>query len=178
MLSDNEIRAYINAGVIILRRGGPQGARLLDHQFQPISVDLHLGSSIIREPWDGGLNELVQLGDGESIHLDAGERILATTLEWIGLPNHLAARIEGVSSMARRGIINQLAPLIPAGFNGEITLEIQNTNPVGVCLKPGAKIGQLTFEQLSSPAARPYGHPALNSKYQDQSGATAPRDQD
>jgi dCTP deaminase len=39
-------------------------------------------------------------------------------------------------------------------------------------LKPGMKICQLTFEQLTSPAERPYGHPELGSHYQGQSGPT------
>lgn len=32
------------------------------------------------------------------------------------------------------------------------------------------RIGQLSFMQMDAPAVRPYGHPALNSKYQGQSG--------
>jgi dCTP deaminase len=37
------------------------------------------------------------------------------------------------------------------------------------------KIGQLSFMRMDAPAERPYGHPALNSKYQGQSGPVASR---
>ena len=177
MLSDRDIRAYIDRGALIVRKGGVLGDRLSDHQFQPNSIDIHLGRSFICQPWPGGKNEMRTCDEKGGILLSPGERILATTLEWVGLPNFLAARIEGVSTQARRGIINQLAPLIPAGFQGEITLEIQNTNPVPVMLVPGEKIGQLTFELLTTPAERPYGHPDLRSKYQHQQGATSPREE-
>jgi len=43
-----------------------------------------------------------------------------------------------------------------------------------VALTPGMRISQLTFTELSSPAARPYGA-ERGSKYQGQSGPQASR---
>jgi dCTP deaminase len=176
MLSDESIRHWIKKGELVVcyrHEEGEEPEPLRDDQFQPNSIDVHLDTTFILNPWrdDGG--EPVRLALGDEIELAPYERLLGATREWIKIPNWLAARIEGVSSAARRGLINQLAPLIPAGFEGVITLEIQNTNPVPIKLRAGEKIGQLTFEVLSSPVLRPYGHPDLKSKYQGQDQATA-----
>lgn len=187
MLSDRDIRRLMADGELVMRRAS--GRPLDDVQFQPNSIDVHLGRTFVINPWDKEYKHTYELGgdkvvcqpgpielpEGATLMLAPGQFVLATTDEWIELSAALAARIEGVSSMARAGIINQIAPLIPAGFKGNITLEVYNATPVPVPLRVGAKIGQITIESLSSPALRPYGHEDLKSKYQGQSGATTAR---
>ena len=44
---------------------------------------------------------------------------------------------------------------------------------IAILLRTGMKVAQLVFQKLDKPAERPYGHPDLKSKYQNQAGATA-----
>lgn len=173
VLSDRDIRKHLKQGEIVLLTRDVHGNRapIRPEQIQPNSVDVYLSNVFVRYPWEGDSEP----EEYESLELEPYERLLGSTIEWIELPDFITARIEGVSSQARRGIINQLAPVIPAGFRGEITLEIQNTNMIPIRLCAGEKIGQILFSYLSSPAERPYGHPELGSRYQAQEGATPMR---
>lgn len=85
------------------------------------------------------------------------EFIIAQTLERIRLPNDLAARIEGKSSLARLGLaVHQTAPTVLAGFEGTLTLEMHNVGPFEILLSPGMAIAQLIVERLGQPASRGY----------------------
>ena len=44
-----------------------------------------------------------------------------------------------------------------------------------ILLRPGMKVAQIVFQRMDRAAERPYGHPALGSKYQGQTGAVASR---
>lgn len=102
-----------------------------------------------------------------------GQFLLASTVEKVFIPHDLAGHIHGKSSIGRRGVaVHITAGLVDAGFEGEVTLEMTNNSSYVFWLKPGMKICQITFEQLTSPAEHPYGHPAVNSHYQGQSGPT------
>lgn len=90
---------------------------------------------------------------GERFELKPGAFVLGYTLEKVSLPNYLAARIEGRSSMARLGVsIHQTAPTVQANFIGQLRLEISNVGPYTVLLEPGTRFCQLIVEKLSSPA--------------------------
>lgn len=98
--------------------------------------------------------------------------VLGSTLENFKLPNDLAARLDGRSSLGRLGLITHAtAGWIDPGFHGNITLEITNFGKLPIMLHIGMRIGQLIFYQLSSPAEIPYNLRKL-SKYHDQKGAT------
>ena len=83
--------------------------------------------------------------------------ILAWTAEYVELPikSRIAARIEGKSSLARLGIgVHVTAPIIHAGFKGQIRLEMINHGLFPVRLRRGMKICQLCFETtLGTPVA-------------------------
>lgn len=90
---------------------------------------------------------------GERFELKPGAFVLGYTLEKVSLPNYLAARVEGRSSMARLGVsIHQTAPTVQANFSGQLRLEISNVGPYTVLLEPGTRFCQLIVEKLSSPA--------------------------
>ena len=102
--------------------------------------------------------------------LQPGRFILGLTRERIELPigSHLAARVEGRSTLARLGIgIHITAPPIHAGFRGRITLEITNQGGIPIRLCPGLRICQLIFEQV-------YGTPSadMTGIFQDQQTVT------
>jgi dCTP deaminase len=89
--------------------------------------------------------------------MERGAFVLATTFERIRLPNHLAARVEGKSSLARLGIsVHFTAPKIDPGWQGPITLELYNLGAFVVELKPKMEICALIIERLGKPARQGY----------------------
>lgn len=91
------------------------------------------------------------------------------------LPDDLAGRLEGKSSLGRLGLLtHSTAGFIDPGFSGgHITLELSNVANLPITLWPGMKIGQLCLIRLSSPAEHPpYGSAKVGSKYQGQRGPT------
>ncbi|NBW73752.1 MAG: dCTP deaminase, partial [Microbacteriaceae bacterium] len=114
--------------------------------------------------------------DDEAFILHPGEFVLASTYEVITLPDDIAGRLEGKSSLGRLGLLtHSTAGFIDPGFSGHITLELSNVANLPVKLYPGMKIGQLCFFQLSSASETPYGSAKYNSRYQGQRGPTASR---
>lgn len=95
--------------------------------------------------------------DGEAFTLHPGEFILAMTKEEITMPDDLAGRLEGRSSIGRLGVVvHSTAATIDAGFRGHITLELANMGRIPVMLYPGMRICSVSFEELTSPAEVPY----------------------
>jgi len=121
------------------------------------------------------LTELVEIGD-EPFILHPGEFVLGSTLERIRLPDDLVARLEGKSSLGRLGLlIHSTAGFIDPGWDGHVTLELSNVANLPITIYRGMKIGQLSFMELSEPAASPYGSDGIGSKYQGQRGPTPSR---
>lgn len=180
LLSDSDIRQHINSGHI--------GIDPLDKaMIQPSSYDVCLDSSFRIFENHGhthidprieqrNLATLFRVADDEAYVLHPGEFVLGSTVETVAMPDDLAARLEGKSSLGRLGlVVHSTAGFIDPGFEGTITLELSNINTLPIKLWPGMAIGQLCFFQLSSPAVYPYGSEANGSKYQNQHGPTASR---
>lgn len=151
-----------------------------DEAFQPASVDLRLGKEFAYFP---DHTQMVDLADrkvdmerttiprhGGGYRLEPGGFVLGTTVETVHLGSGVVGRVEGKSSLGRLGITAHVtAGFIDPGFKGQITLEIFNASPNTVVLPPDIYICQLSFSACE-PAMRPYGHPGLKSRYQDQKG--------
>ena len=179
VLSDRTIARLIDEGRIGI---DPYDESLL----QPSSVDVRVDRYFrvfhnarypfidVREPQED-LTELVE-ADSEPFILHPGEFVLGSTLERIRLPDDLVARLEGKSSLGRLGLlIHSTAGFIDPGWDGHVTLELSNVANLPITIYHAMKIGQLSFMQLSEPAAAPYGAGALGSKYQGQRGPTPSR---
>lgn len=180
MLSDRDIRLAMTPAKMSPRLRHREPLRIVpppvDEAFQPASVDLRLGNEFIywtgRSPRDYDKHKITK----DNFLLKQGQFILATTLEYVEIPNWLAAQVDGKSTLGRQGImVHVTAGFIDPGFKGMITLEIKNVGYETVSLNTGDKICQLILHQLSSPALRPYGHEDLKSRYQFQSGVTEAR---
>jgi dCTP deaminase len=118
----------------------------------------------------------VEVAHEEPFVLHPGEFVLGSTLEVVTLPDDLASRLEGKSSLGRLGLITHAtAGFIDPGFSGHITLELSNVANLPITLWPGMKIGQLCVFRLSSPAEHPYGSERYGSRYQGQRGPTPSR---
>ena len=122
------------------------------------------------------LTRLVEVKSDEPFVLHPGEFVLGATYELVTLPDDIAARFEGKSSLGRLGLLtHSTAGFIDPGFSGHVTLELSNVATLPITLWPGMKIGQLCFFRLSSPAEHPYGSQRYGSRYQGQRGPTASR---
>ncbi len=122
------------------------------------------------------LTRLVEPEGDNPFILHPGEFVLGSTLEVVSLPDDLAGRLEGKSSLGRLGLLtHSTAGFIDPGFSGHITLELSNVATLPIKLFPGMKIGQLCIFRLSSPADHPYGSDKYGSRYQGQRGPTASR---
>ena len=180
LLSDRDIRAQLEAGRIALTPSDPE-------MVQPSSVDVRLDRFFrlfdnhkypVIDPSEDQpeLTRLIEADPKEGFILHPGEFVLGSTYELVGLPDDIAARLEGKSSLGRLGLLtHSTAGFIDPGFEGHITLELSNVATLPIRLWPGMKIGQLCFFQLSSPAEKPYGAGATFSRYLGQRGPTASR---
>lgn len=180
LLSDGDIRAEIAAGRVGL---DPFDATLL----QPSSVDLrldrhfrtfnnHAYTHIDPATQQDDLTRMVEPAPDEAFVLHPGEFVLGSTYEVITLPDDVAGRLEGKSSLGRLGLLtHSTAGFIDPGFSGHVTLELSNVANLPIRLWPGMKVGQLCLFRLSSPAEHPYGSPVYGSRYQDQRGPTPSR---
>jgi dCTP deaminase len=132
----------------------------------------HIDPSIEQED----LTRLIEPDGDDPFILHPGEFVLGSTLEVVSLPDDLAGRLEGKSSLGRLGLLtHSTAGFIDPGFSGHITLELSNAATLPIKLFPGMKIGQLCLFRLSSPADHPYGSDKYGSRYQGQRGPTASR---
>ncbi|MGC3953364.1 MAG: dCTP deaminase [Propionicimonas sp.] len=180
LLSDRDLLAEVESGRVRLDPWDPQ-------MVQPASVDVRLDRffrlfdnhkypSIDPAEDQPELTRLIEVPANEPFVLHPGEFVLGSTYEFVGLPDDLAARLEGKSSLGRLGLLtHSTAGFVDPGFTGHVTLELSNVATLPIKLWPGMKIGQLCFFRLSSPAARPYGSGATGSRYQGQRGPTASR---
>ena len=180
ILSDRSLREEIAAGRIVIDP-------LDESCIQPSSIDVKVSNlfRVFRNHTAGiidvkqdmtPLTELVEIPLDGVFMLHPGEFVLGSTLERVGVPDDLVARVEGKSSLGRLGLlIHSTAGFVDAGFDGHITLELANVASLPITLYPGMKIGQVSFLRMTTPADRPYGKGASGSKYQGQRGPTPSR---
>ncbi|MBB4913724.1 dCTP deaminase [Streptosporangium saharense] len=180
LLSDRDILTEIDSGRVRLDPFQPE-------MVQPSSVDVRLDRYFRvfenhRYPHidpaveQSDLTRLVEPEGDEPFILHPGEFVLASTYEVVTLPDDIASRLEGKSSLGRLGLLtHSTAGFIDPGFSGHVTLELSNVATLPIKLWPGMKIGQLCMFRLSSPAEHPYGSEKYGSRYQGQRGPTPSR---
>lgn len=180
LLSDRDIRAEIENGRVALDPFDPA-------MVQPASIDVRLDkffrvfdnhkyAAIDPAEEQPELTRLVEASDDGPFILHPGEFVLGSTYESVTLPDDVAARLEGKSSLGRLGLLtHSTAGFIDPGFKGNVTLELSNMATLPINLWPGMKIGQLCFFRMTSSADHPYGSATYGSRYSGQRGPTASR---
>ncbi len=180
LLSDRDLLSEIDNQRVAIEPFDPE-------MIQPSSIDVrldrwfrvfenhrypHIDPSIEQ----ADLTRLIEPDGDDPFILHPGEFVLGSTLEVISLPDDIAGRLEGKSSLGRLGLLtHSTAGFIDPGFSGHITLELSNVATLPIKLFPGMKIGQLCLFRLSSPANHPYGSEKYGSRYQGQRGPTPSR---
>lgn len=191
-LCDTDIIKHLNEGKISIV------PRPSDETISGITVDLTLGNKFrvfqdhaapyidlsgpkaeTEKALESIMSDEIVLGKDDEFFLHPGELALAMTYESITLPSDLVGWLDGRSSLARLGLmVHVTAHRIDPGWSGNIVLEFFNSGKLPLALKPQMKIGALSFETMSAPAAKPYTS-RIDAKYKNQDGAIASRiDQD
>ncbi len=186
ILSDKDLLKLVKEKNLAYTEKGPEVDP--DLQIGPSSIDLRLGYEFgfletrklkaIDTKNMKSFSELqrkMERGPEEGVVIHPGEFVIGTTLETVNIPKDKVARIEGRSSYARLGLIPHAAGgFVDAGFEGQITLEIQNLGNVPITIYPEDRICQMAVENMTSEADRPYGE-KTDAKYMGQRGATEAR---
>ena len=180
VLSDRSIAEALSTGRLVV---DPIG----EDAVQPASLDIRLDRHFrvflnhreafidVREAAED-LTEAHEITEDEPFVLHPGEFVLGSTLESVELADDLVARVEGKSSLGRLGLlVHATAGYVDPGWRGHLTLELSNVATLPIRLYYQMKIGQLSFQNLTTAADRPYGHPSLKSRYQGQHLPTASR---
>jgi len=178
MLSDRDILQAVENRQISIHPVAPRA-------MQPCSVDIRLDARFLmfggpdNLPIDPKVSEsmlTIDVEPGDAFQLAPGAFALGSTVERLTLPDNIAGRLEGKSSIGRLGIeVHSTAGFIDPGFDGYVTLELKNVAPRPVLLWPGMFIGQVAFFDLTSRSQSPYGSKTLGSHYQGQEGPQASR---
>ena len=179
ILSDGDIKKAIKSKRIIIKPSPNYKT-----QLGACSLDLRLGTEFrvfeysaipyidIKRGIPNELTRLIKVKKNETFTLQPGELVLGSTEEWVEIPDDMAARLEGRSSLGRIGIIvHATASLVAPGWRGNIVLELSNIARLPVALYPGMRVCALSFEQISSVAEIPYYK--NNEKYMGQKGSVA-----
>lgn len=176
ILSDKDIKKYIKQEKLIIDP-------LKEENIGAASIDLRLGNEIKKYNYsliksidpkikiDTNYFETRNIQDIAYV-LYPGEFVLATTLEYVSIPDFLVATVEGRSSYGRYGLtVHVTAGYIDPGFEGQITLEMYNHNKCTILLHSGTEICQLALHKLSNKCEVPY-HSKKSAKYCNQVGPT------
>ncbi|WP_438798627.1 dCTP deaminase [Staphylococcus pseudintermedius] len=169
ILSDSDIKAYLERQLLNIEP-------LVEAHIEPASVDLTLGSHFLKpiSP-ETGVQRMSDPIAYETIEqprvvIPAHAFILATTEEYITLPQQLTGFIEGRSSVGRAGLFIQNAGWVDPGFEGKITLELYNANDFPLEIEQGQRICQIVLAETKTVPETKY-----QGKYQGQHTTTGSR---
>jgi dCTP deaminase len=140
----------------------------------PASLDVRLGENLlVEEPKVPALLPYSIAGYSQEnpFMLQPHEFVLAETMEEFKLPDCVAGQLALKSSRAREGIEHLLAGYIDPGYEGRLTLELQNARAMHpVALWPGMRIAQIVFHKMSMLPGKSY---ALTGRYQNDTAVQA-----
>ncbi len=171
ILSDYTLKKMLNSGELTVDP-------ITESSIQPASIDCRIGSHYLvvddRQHESGVItfNDEIRYRDIKSDHMIIPPHsfLLATTMEYIKLPNGITAFVEGRSSVGRMGLFIQNAGWVDSGFEGQITLELYNANSLPIRLESGRRVCQLVFCKMDRVSEIPY-----QGKYQGQMNAMGSR---
>ena len=163
ILSDRDIKKIIKSKKLVFNPS------LNKNQIGPASIDLKLGpifksfnvtKQCLLDTKNGFPDKdfiiTKKVKTGEAFILHPNNFILASTKEYVKVPDDMVLKMEGKSTLARMGILVHTAGFVDPGFEGTLTLEISNQSNLPVALYPDMHICQIAVEFLSSPAEVPY----------------------
>jgi len=169
IISDKTLKKLIKKGDLVVEP-------LVENSIQPASIDCRLGDTFLEI--DNTEMSTISLSSEikykkiqkDKLTLPAHSFILATTIEYIEIPDNITVFVEGRSSIGRMGLFIQNAGWVDPGFKGKITLELYNANSLPIVLEAGRRICQFVFCYMDDHADAPY-----KGKYQNQKSTIGSR---
>ena len=163
IISDQTLRKMLASGEIVC-------SPLDEQSIQPASIDCRIGNHFL--VLEDNAMHVIDLDSeikyreivSDTIILPPKSFLLATTQEYIKIPDNVVAFVEGRSSIGRMGLFIQNAGWVDPGFEGRITLELYNASSLPIRLQAGKRMCQLVFGFMDKKAENPY-----RGKYQGQS---------
>lgn len=145
-------------------------------QIQAASVDLRLGTKFrvdikTRQPFYDPVNEQRPVetffqetyrGFGKRFILYPQQLVLASTFEYLKLPNDTLGILNSRSSWNRLGL--SISTIVQPGYAGVLNLELVNSSSNPIALYPGLRLIQIAFCKLTNKAERAYLEKSV-SKY-------------
>lgn len=155
IISDKTLKKLIKSGDLVVDP-------INEQSIQPASIDCRLGDTFLEI--DSSAMSAISMSDEiiyrkvvkDSITIPAHSFILATTIEYIELPDNITAFVEGRSSIGRMGLFIQNAGWVDPGFKGKVTLELYNANSLPIILEKNRRICQFVFCFMDDHAETPY----------------------
>ena len=146
--------------------------------IQPSSIDLILDNKIKVPQSDKcitAIDENMEQYFEEKILNDyilkPGDFILGQIKETIGLSNKLTGQIHNRNSLIRQGINVGLSSYINPGYQGQLTIAIQNVGKFSVEIYPGMRICQLVVQDVEPDSETDYSK-RNDAKYGGESGVS------
>ncbi len=169
IISDGTLKKMIENGEIVC-------TPIDKDSIQPASIDCRLGDHFL--VLEDNQMDVISLDEeisyreivSDTITIPPKSFLLATTQEYIKIPDNVVAFVEGRSSVGRIGLFIQNAGWVDPGFEGRITLELYNASSLPIKLQAGKRMCQLVFGFMDKKAESPY-----RGKYQGQSATVGSR---
>ncbi|CAG1022301.1 dCTP deaminase [Patescibacteria group bacterium] len=155
IISDKTLKRLIKSGELVVDP-------LTDESIQPASIDCRLGDTFLEI--DNSEMSTISMSEEikyrkivkDKIAIPSHSFVLATTVEYIELPDNITAFVEGRSSIGRMGLFIQNAGWVDPGFKGKVTLELYNANSLPIVLEKNRRICQFVFCYMDQKADKPY----------------------
>lgn len=130
-----------------------------ENQVQPASYDLLLGSKVLASPL--GPDELgitVELNaKTPSYRIQTGQMVAVISAERLEFPLDICSGGFGIrSEYARKGLIAFGGVQLDPGWQGHITLNLQNVGPEPVIITRNTSLFTVEFHRLEQPASKGY----------------------
>lgn len=168
MLSDVDIKEFLNNGITITTSGTEGYCFDPEKQIQLGSIDLHFRHDCkrIKLTYDGVIDyddlrnhsytESFEIENGE-LYIEPGEIILTTTQEIVSLSTEFAGIITGRSSIARLGVMVHCSQeFIYPGYGQTIPLQLVNLGDNTVRIPITSTVCQLILFKLRTPSSGTY----------------------
>jgi len=143
VLVDSDIRDIINNGAIRVEPAPDL------HQIQPASLDLRLDDCL---PVHGVSARF----EGARLTLPPKSCVVVVTRESIAMPPDMMAYVGGTTNLLKSGIGLLSGLMVDPGYEGRLTLGLQNLLDCDVVINRGDIVASLSFHRLSKAPQKPY----------------------
>ncbi len=123
-------------------------------QIKPASIDLRLGSKVIKTAAETKVINLKETG--EYLTIEGSEFVAVQTYERIELSNKISARFGLRSYFTRKGLLMFSGPQIDPGYKGILTVSLFNASNRAITIRYKEQFCTVEFSKIDTPASHVY----------------------